>query len=195
MNQLACIHIKKNQLGLEDGDYRDLLQRVTGKRSAKDLSVRERLSVIQELDRMGAPKTYQAKRKSGLKGRYAPVLKALWLTAYNLGIVRDRRDQALIKFVERQTGVSHTAFLREPADASKAIEGLKKWIERQGDLSLKDQHPIDRKRAVVRAQMRILRIAETFLPDLDGEELDQLIGENGQKIRALSKKEAADAQA
>jgi len=36
-NKLAVIHIVKRELGLPDDEYRDILQRETGVRSAKDL--------------------------------------------------------------------------------------------------------------------------------------------------------------
>ena len=187
MNQLASIHVKKKQLGLEEDDYRNLLQRVTGKRSSKDLSSTERFRVIQEMDRLGAPKHAKApKKKSQLEGRYAPVLKALWLTAYNLGIVSDRRDAALVKFVERQTGISHVAWVKDAGDAAKAIEGLKKWVEREGRLSLRHFDPIDRKKAVVKAQLRMMgSTSAVSLDTLSGKDLDQLIARNGEAIRSM----------
>jgi len=35
--KLAVIHIVKQELGLDDGDYRDILERLAGVRSARDL--------------------------------------------------------------------------------------------------------------------------------------------------------------
>lgn len=53
--QLAAIHAGKKQLALDDDTYRDLLQRVTGQRSAAGLSERQRVDVLGELRRLGMP--------------------------------------------------------------------------------------------------------------------------------------------
>lgn len=57
MNQrngkLSKIHIAKKDLCLDDDTYRALLQRVSGVRSAKDLSPRQIDAVLQEFDRLG----------------------------------------------------------------------------------------------------------------------------------------------
>lgn len=52
--KLAAIHIAAGQLGLADDTYRDILERVTGKRSAADLDMREASAVLDELRRLGA---------------------------------------------------------------------------------------------------------------------------------------------
>lgn len=57
--QLAAIHAGKKQLALEEDTYRDLLQRVTGLRSAANLSEGQRLDVLREMRRLGMP---EAKR-------------------------------------------------------------------------------------------------------------------------------------
>ena len=188
---LKAIHVKRRGLGLDDDDYRDTLERVTGKRSAADLSEKQRLAVVAELDRMGAPR---AQRKTDLAGRYAPVLRALWLTGWNLGVINDPHDSALIAFVERQTGISHTRWLREQADARRAIEGLKKWVEREGRISLKDASAQARKMAVVEAQLERLGMAAPFdLLAASGEELDALAARLGRRIRET--REGRDEQA
>lgn len=51
--QLAAIHVlAKRKLKLEDDTYRELLERVSGKRSAADLDVRGRAMVLAELRRL-----------------------------------------------------------------------------------------------------------------------------------------------
>lgn len=52
-NLITTIQIGKRQLGMEDGDYRDMLERVTGKRSSKGLSKAHKNAVIAELKRLG----------------------------------------------------------------------------------------------------------------------------------------------
>ncbi|WP_306148927.1 MULTISPECIES: regulatory protein GemA [unclassified Roseibium] len=123
MSALARIHIAKKQLGFDDVTYRALLERITGKTSSKDMSDGERRQVLQELNRLSGATT--------ASGRFAPVLRALWLAGYNLGVIGTRTDAALISFVRRQTGLDHTRFLHHGKDATAAIEGLKAWIRRQ----------------------------------------------------------------
>lgn len=129
MNVSAAIHIAKKQLGLDDDTYRDLLARVTGKRSAGDMSDAERRAVLDEMRRHGFKTNSNGARKP-LEGRFAGKLQALWIAGWNLGVVDDRDDAALLMFVKRQTNIDHVRFLRHPEDADKAIEALKGWLAR-----------------------------------------------------------------
>lgn len=132
MTQLARIHIAKKELGLDDDAYRDVLMRVTGKASSKDMTITERDDVINEMRRLGWQAGASKGGRKRLDGKYAPKLQALWISGWHLGIVRDRSDSALIAFVKRQTGLDHTRFLYDDRDARKVIEALKKWLEREG---------------------------------------------------------------
>lgn len=61
-DELAVIHIRKGQLGLDDETYRDLLERVAGVRSAKALDAAGRAKVLDELARLGA-KPYRGRKR------------------------------------------------------------------------------------------------------------------------------------
>jgi phage gp16-like protein len=50
---LRRIHTGRRALNLDDDTYRDLLERVTGQRSAADLDARQRRAVIDEFHRLG----------------------------------------------------------------------------------------------------------------------------------------------
>ena len=52
--QLARIHMAAQELGLEDETYRSLLEGVTGKRSAADMTETERRAVLGRLARGGS---------------------------------------------------------------------------------------------------------------------------------------------
>lgn len=54
--RIAAIHMGKKQLGLDDDTYRDMLEQVTGKRSAKDMTDDDLVKVIQHLDQLGFSK-------------------------------------------------------------------------------------------------------------------------------------------
>ncbi|WP_339745625.1 regulatory protein GemA [uncultured Maricaulis sp.] len=130
MSALAAMHVAKKQLGLDEATYRDVLAQVTGKSSAKSMSDGERKLVLARFREMGFGQGSTG-RKKGLEGPYAKKLQALWIAGWNLGLVQDRKDSALIAFVRRQTGIDHIRFLHEPEDAAKAIEALKAWMARE----------------------------------------------------------------
>jgi phage gp16-like protein len=135
---IAAIHVAKKQLGLDEETYRAKLARITGKQSAKDMSEGERQKVLTIFRNEGfepAPAARRADGRQKLTGKFAKKLQALWIAAWNLGIVRERDDKALIAFVKRQTGVDHTRFLVYADDANRAIEALKGWMRREAGVS------------------------------------------------------------
>jgi len=134
MNALRQIHVGVRQLGLDEDTRRDLYERVTGKRSARDMTEAEHRAVVAELERQGFERSSRGagKRHKPLSGPYAKKLQALWIAGWNLGLVRNRDDKALLAFVKRQTGLDHTRFLHHHDDATKAIEALKGWLARDG---------------------------------------------------------------
>jgi hypothetical protein len=66
------------------------------------------------------------------ESRYLPKIRALWLSAYELGIVRDKSDGAMEAFITRQTGLATSRWLNDGDDAGKVIEALKGWMARDG---------------------------------------------------------------
>lgn len=126
MNALAAIHVARKQLGLDEDTYRAVLVRVTGKESTRAMSERERVAVVSELRKQGFRPAL-----NGLQGPFAKKLQALWIAAWNLGIVRDKTDGAMLAFVKRQTGIDHTRFLLDGEDAARAIDALKGWMARE----------------------------------------------------------------
>ncbi|WP_273722050.1 gp16 family protein [Bartonella sp. ML71XJBT] len=129
---LAAIHMGRRALGLDDETYRALLYRLTGKQSAKDLNFLEKRLVVAEMKACGFEPNVKR-----LEGKYAKKLQALWIAGWNLGIIRDRSDKALLAFVKRQTGIDHIRFLRDSDDACRAIEALKGWLQREGGVDWK----------------------------------------------------------
>lgn len=153
---IAAMHVAKKQLGLDDETYRAALVQVTGKSSSASMTEAERQNVLEHFRASGFKGASTGRRKP-LEGRFAAKLQALWIAGWNLGLVRDRDDRALIAFVRRQTGIDHVRFLRHGQDAMKAIEALKGWLERSGGVDWKaHQDPAD---CVLAAQVRRLRRA------------------------------------
>lgn len=129
MSALAAIQIKRRQLGLDDDDWRDIVERVTGQRSTKGLNPKQTNALLGELDRLTGGR---APRRKMLQGAFVPKIQALWISAWNLGLVASREDQQLIAFVRRQTGIDHANWLLDNADALKVIEALKAMLARRG---------------------------------------------------------------
>jgi phage gp16-like protein len=68
--ELAKIHLLAKGAGLDDDAYRDLLQRLTGMRSAKDLDEGGRAKVLDHLSRLsGQQPGYQGKRPHNLRAK------------------------------------------------------------------------------------------------------------------------------
>ncbi|CAN7260292.1 gp16 family protein [Brucella pseudogrignonensis] len=138
MKSIALINIAKNQLGLDEDTYRGMLHRVTGKVSLRIMSEAEKLNVIEDLKQKGFDPTAKRPLKDSrkrLEGKFAPKLQALWIAGFNLGVVTNGSDEALIAFVKRQTKLDHVRFLHEPADGYAAIESLKRWLNRAAGVS------------------------------------------------------------
>lgn len=123
-----AIFVGLRQLDIDLEDARPMFAELTGKTSIKAMNEVEKIKIVTHLRTKGFTK---APAKNKLQGKYAPKLQALWIGAWNLGIVENKTDQALLAFVKRQTGIEHTRFLRHPEDANKAIECLKAWINRE----------------------------------------------------------------
>jgi phage gp16-like protein len=120
---LAKIHIARKELGLQEAEYRALLQRVAKVESAKDLSDKAAIAVIAEFRRLGwAPK--ESKRPPAERADIRKIY-ALW-GVLQAGPV-DR--EALREWVKRRFQVSAPEFLKPP-QAREAIEQLKAWQKR-----------------------------------------------------------------
>ncbi|CAH0339602.1 regulatory protein GemA [Rhizobium sp. CECT 9324] len=180
----AAIHVAKKNLGLNDDTYRAKLQVITGKTSTKEMTEAERQKVLTVLRNDGF-QTAPGKPSKGLTGKYAKKLQALWIAGYNLGLVRDRRDTALLAFVKRQTGVDHTRFLHQPEDGRAAIEALKAWLHRDARVSFGNNNGWDWMQRdgakIAWAQWKLLNPTVSFMVRKGfDEEVSRILGlENG----------------
>ena len=134
---IAAIFTGFKQLGVvEDDDRRAIYARVTGKTRLSLMKPAEKDAVLQELRRLGfTPTARRPNGKQQLTGKFAKKLQALWIAAWNLGLVEDRDDAALVAFVKRQTGLDQVRFLHHADDAKRVIEALKDWMRREARVS------------------------------------------------------------
>ncbi len=130
-SRYARIYAAAKRLNLDEETRRDIYEKVTGKRSLTAMSMAETRAVEKHMNGLAPPSDTRGSATRA-SGPYAGKLQALWIAAWNLGIVRNRNDAAIFAFVKRQTGLDHTRFLKNADDAKKAIEALKGWMTREG---------------------------------------------------------------
>jgi len=210
-SSIAAIHVAKRDLGLDDDTYRAKLMNIVGKTSTKDMTEAERQKVLTVMRNDGF-RPADAKPAGGkLTGPYAKKLQALWIAAWNLGVVSDRRDAALVAFVKRQTGLDAVRFLHHADDARAAIDGLKGWLKREAGVSFgstngqewlasdgakvawaqwKMLHPgtdlINRKGFDAEA-FRLIDIPNYWLADVTGSQWQVVMNALGERVRAARK--------
>ncbi len=132
---IQLIHIAKGQLKLDEDTYRHMLTEIGGgKDSTKKMTKSELVAVFEHLKTLGF-KTAPAKsagKVAQADDAQSRKIRSLWITLHELGAVRNSSEQALAKYVERQTGKSALQFI-STVDASRVIESLKQWQMRVED--------------------------------------------------------------
>lgn len=132
-NQLIkLIHIAKRDLQLDDDTYRQLLITVTSKSSTRDMVVPQLDTVLNAMKKRGF-KIKAAKKASSTRplddSPQSRKIRSLWLEMADAGIIRDRSEVALARWVKRETGVDSLQWLNSE-QASVIIEKLKQWQRR-----------------------------------------------------------------
>ena len=160
----AKIHMAQKTLSMSDTDYRDVLNRVTGKYSASLMTTEELQAVVAEMERLGYKPPGRARtadRPTGTQAT-APVrgkIKALLLSLYHLGAVNSDEDAAREAFIVRQIEPDHANWLTVQ-EADKVIEALKAMLTRAGvvwDDHADEKNPAIRsRRCVIDAQWKRL---------------------------------------
>lgn len=132
---VAKIKIAQKALDFDDGDYRALLDRVTGKTSTTAMSIRQLGEVLDEFKRLGWQPVASAKVAPGKpKPADHPAAKkarALLISLGLLGVIRNTSESSLEAFARRQMGVERLQWA-DQAQVYKLIEALKKIAERNG---------------------------------------------------------------
>ena len=137
--QKAKIHIAKQQLGLSQENYEDILSNfnnASGKpcTSSKELSQRQAEVLIGILKKLGFKerRSYKNSKYSAYTGREArfatvsqlELIDSKWYSSEN---VHEKNDDAMNKYIKRIAGVDHISFLlkRDVSKVIKAIESIK----------------------------------------------------------------------
>ncbi|WP_197062196.1 MULTISPECIES: gp16 family protein [unclassified Serratia (in: enterobacteria)] len=129
---IQLIHIASSELKLDKDTYSQMLLTLTGKTSTRDMDVPQLTKVLKSLKGKGF-KVRPAKKARAQHplddSPQSKKIRALWLEMADQGIVRDSSEQALARWIKRETGVDSLQWL-EPEQASSAIEKLKQWQHR-----------------------------------------------------------------
>lgn len=138
---IQLIHIAKNKLQLDEDTYRQMLQGITGQVSTKSMNIPDLNKVLDAMKKKGFRISPAKKAQSRLPLDDHPQsrkVRALWLEMADAGIVRDRSENALARWIKRETGISALRWLNNE-QASSVIEKLKKWQHRAA--GVKDARP------------------------------------------------------
>lgn len=128
---LATIHIARKRLGMIEDDYRAMLQRITGHRSAKDCDNLQLGMIMTEFERMGFQSTARAARRAPAASSVARKARAMWISLGQLGAIDDSSEAKLELFGKRQLGVERLQWADE-RQGFRLIEALKAMAERHG---------------------------------------------------------------
>lgn len=136
MNTTAIINIAKGQLAMDETAYRALLVRVTGSASLRAMSERQKISVLDEMKRLGFRVKSGGKALPPSVKPYVRLIHALWKSCVALGEIENGSREALRAFCKRfvahdQSDVAVDPDLLSNAQATPIIEALKK-IEARG---------------------------------------------------------------
>jgi len=127
MNTMAVINIARQQLGMEEADYRDLLLRVGKSNSLRTMTEKQRLDVVAEMKRLGFKVKPTSKKLPIASKPYIRLVHALWKSCHRKGVIEDGSRNALRTFVKKRAGVDDPDFLtfdqaNPVIDALKAME-------------------------------------------------------------------------
>lgn len=142
---LIRVQIARRELRLDDGTYRAMLERLTGRTSSADCTEAQLDAVVAEMKAKGWKPASggRGRRPCGASRPDAPARKrlasspmarkarAMWISLYQLGVVRDPSERALERFGRRQLGVDRLEWADQD-DAYRLIEALKAMAERAG---------------------------------------------------------------
>lgn len=137
----AKIQIARQQLSMDEDDYRQGLFDQTGKLSLTQCSDRELDKVLTWMKSKGFKPLPGKKAAAHPMARKA---RAMWISLHHLGVVHNSSEQALEAFACRQLKCERMAWARQ-SDAYQLIEALKAMAIRNGWLqhSVANQKPLD----------------------------------------------------
>lgn len=135
MNTVAIINIARQQLGIEEAAYRQLLLRVTGEASLRRMTGRQQIAVLDELKRLGFRVKSGGKTLPPSTKPYIRLIHALWKSCARLGVIENGSREALRAFCRGILFPGNDKIAVDPDtlgydNASKVIDALKAMEKR-----------------------------------------------------------------
>ena len=140
-DQIRALQATRRSAGIDDDTWRDRIARM-GCVSTRELTSSQAGALLDELN------------NRRLQGPYAAKARALWISGWQLCVIDNRSDDAMLAFVQRQTGIQSMSWLRDAKDGQRVIEALKGWLEREANVFWADTR--NPKRAVMLAMFNKL---------------------------------------
>ncbi len=128
-NQIQLIHIAKNELGLDDDLYRDMLFNLFGKRSSKDLTYGQGVELIDHFKASGFVIRGKDRKISNIIRLTTPDQRRLIDVLSRRFTWRVRNGFSLWLERQREKGHITSTTLNESSDASWVIERLKQMTK------------------------------------------------------------------
>lgn len=126
---LAMIHVGAKAIGMNLDDYRAMLFRISGRRSAGDLIPSERQAVLAELKRMGWNERRPSDGKQFQGGDQLAFLRYLWERFSDAGKAKIPGEPGLCRWLNARFKVQKPEWLN-PTQRNAAIGALKDMISR-----------------------------------------------------------------
>lgn len=132
-SMIAKINIGRQQLNLVEDDYRQMLFDATGETSLRQCDEGQLNRMLQLLKSKGFRPMPKGRGGSPRPAQHpmARKARALWISLYQLGVVRNSSEVALEAFAKRQLGCEKLVWARQ-SDGNKLIEALKAMGEKKG---------------------------------------------------------------
>lgn len=127
---LSKIHIARQQLGLQDDVYRQKLQVMFGKGSARDLNLRQAEQLLIEFKRLGW-QPQPSKRAAGKPHNWRQLpaeVEVIEAQLTNMGLPWSYADA----IAKRQFGVAKVAWLKKPEQLKAVLAALHVEQEKRG---------------------------------------------------------------
>jgi hypothetical protein len=128
-NQIQLIHIAKNELGLDDDLYRDMLFNLFGERSSRDLTYAQGVELIDHLKDCGFQIRGKDHDKSNIIRLTTPDQRRLIDVLSRRFTWRVRNGFSLWLERQREKGHIKSAALNDSSDARWVIERLKQMTK------------------------------------------------------------------
>lgn len=120
---IGKIHVAKQQLGMDEDTYRSMLERVSGVRSAKELTEPLAHRVMREFERLGfkpLPRRTEGRPRNFAAAAMPPMIKKIEAQLADMGLAWTYADG----IASQMFGIERCAWVRQPKQLEAIIAAL-----------------------------------------------------------------------